>query len=981
MEREFGPYTLIKQIAVGGMAEIQLARTEGIAGFEKYVAIKMIHPNLSEDEQFIQMLIDEAKITVQLTHVNIAQTFDLGRVGGTYYITMEFVEGCDLYKLLRMGSELEIDTPVNIAAFIAKEAATGLDYAHRKCDVMGDSLGIIHRDVSPQNLLVSSVGEVKVIDFGIAKATMRAQQTEVGVIKGKYYYMSPEQSWGEHLDARTDIFSTGIILYELLTGQMLYLEEDLHTLLDMVRNADIAPPSTLRRDIPPQLEAIVMKALAKRPNDRYSTAGEMAADLERFLHKHSPLFNASTMTAWTSQILAEEVPGVVEVVQERDLRSVTQGLGPGHLLSPEDEFSDENSIIFRVDEQEARMRAEELENEERDIDQETGIVDSIHDSFDIPIPSITGARALGDSTRAISNLPPSGRPPILDNNTPLPELYPDSDIYPDEGEGMSDNTVVSAPPGFGGARVPGGARTPGPPGFIAAATMASPMPSMESKAPSQQSRKPPQSRPIPTLKRPPKSVPKRPVAPKVQPPSSDFSQDDFESEQTIAQQGIPARPGRLPKAVPSKPAAQKSTANSDWQRSNALTDSNPKPAVSALKPSRKSRKTPPKGIPASPSTSSSTQSSVLTNLLTNTGRAQVALSDASHTNSAVPLSPTTEGTPIDMRAAVQAAPPQQQPPQAPRQQTPQQFQQQQPPQQQQQQQQYPPQQQQYQQQQQQQQYPPQQQQQQYQQPQQQYQQPQQYQHPQQKGWTAAPPDTLPPGAQGFTQLPPGYMARPGQQQQSFTPGGGFPQVPGLATSAKLAMEVDELPEEYRLSGGSSRAKWIFPVIGFIALAVAAAAAAYFLLTDDTKTGGETTTITIVSSPEGGAVSVDGKLLAEKTPTQFEDAIIGEAYEIAISYKGYKGWEKKHTVGGRGETVTARLDEILVTLTITSSPSGADIFVNGNKSAAGTTPLVLEDMVPDTLTNIEIKLDGYQPATRRLDWKGTDTKTENFNLKR
>src|SRR6185295_16962308 len=163
-ERQFGPYRLIRQIAVGGMAEIHLAKTAGIAGFEKYVALKMIHPNFAEDDQFIQMLIDEAKISVQLQHVNIASTFDLGRVGDTYYITMEFVDGADLYKVLRRGSEQDDDMPVDVAAFIAKEMATGLDYAHRKKDVAGQTLGIVHRDISPQNVLLSNAGEVKLVD-------------------------------------------------------------------------------------------------------------------------------------------------------------------------------------------------------------------------------------------------------------------------------------------------------------------------------------------------------------------------------------------------------------------------------------------------------------------------------------------------------------------------------------------------------------------------------------------------------------------------------------------------------------------------------------------------------------------------------------------------------------------------------------------------------------------------------------------------
>ncbi len=352
-ERQFGPYRLVQQIAVGGMAEIHLAKTSGIAGFEKYVALKMIHPNFSQDEQFIQMLIDEAKITVQLQHVNIAQTFDLGRVGDTYYITMEYVDGADLYKLLRRASERGVPTPVNVAAYVGKEMATGLDYAHRKRDMSGRALRIVHRDVSPQNVLISHAGEVKLVNFGIAKATMRVRQTAVGVIKGKYYYMSPEQAWGDPLDHRSDIFSCAIVLYEMLTGQMLYLEEDLHRLLDMVRKANIAPPTTLRRDIPPQLERIVMHALSKRPDDRYQTAGDLATDLERFLHAYSPVFTASKVTAFFDKILGEEAelppPPVIESVPEaRDPDLSTQRISRDHIAQKRSDIADENSVIFRV---------------------------------------------------------------------------------------------------------------------------------------------------------------------------------------------------------------------------------------------------------------------------------------------------------------------------------------------------------------------------------------------------------------------------------------------------------------------------------------------------------------------------------------------------------------------------------------------------------------------------------------------------------
>jgi serine/threonine protein kinase len=348
-ERPFGPYRLVRQVAVGGMAEIHLAKTRGIGGFEKYVALKMIHPNFAEDESFIQMLIDEAKISVQLQHANIAHTFDLGRVGGTYYITMEFVDGVDLYKLLRQASEIDAEFPIPLAAHVAKEMSLGLDYAHRKRDVAGNPLGIVHRDVSPQNVLIAHNGEVKLVDFGIAKASMKARQTAVGVIKGKYYYMSPEQAWGDVVDCRSDVFSTGIVLYEMLTGQMLYLEEDLHRLLDMVRRADIARPSTLRRGIPAQLEQIVMRALAPRVDDRYPSSQALASDLERFLHAHAPTFSSNDVIAFSRHVLGEPVPvDAAAALPKGSHQLVTQQVQPDELMREPDELRDANSVIFRL---------------------------------------------------------------------------------------------------------------------------------------------------------------------------------------------------------------------------------------------------------------------------------------------------------------------------------------------------------------------------------------------------------------------------------------------------------------------------------------------------------------------------------------------------------------------------------------------------------------------------------------------------------
>ncbi|MCA9527127.1 MAG: serine/threonine protein kinase, partial [Myxococcales bacterium] len=283
MHEQFGRYILLERIAIGGMAEIFRAKAPGLGGFEKVLAIKRLHPRYSQDADFIEMLIDEARITVELAHSNIGQIFDLGKVEDHYFIAMEYIEGRDLYRVMKRLRERHQQFPFDAAAYVAMECCAGLDYAHRKRDGRGRPLHIIHRDVSPQNVLISMEGDVKLVDFGIAKAALRAYETESGIIKGKFYYMSPEQARGEHLDHRTDIFSLGIVLYEMLTGDLLYKDDDEVTLLSKVRRADIAPPSTMRPDLPPALERIAMRALARDREDRYPSAQHMQRELARFL--------------------------------------------------------------------------------------------------------------------------------------------------------------------------------------------------------------------------------------------------------------------------------------------------------------------------------------------------------------------------------------------------------------------------------------------------------------------------------------------------------------------------------------------------------------------------------------------------------------------------------------------------------------------------------------------------------------------------
>ncbi len=303
---QFGPYQLIKRIAFGGMAEIHLAKTTGLGGFEKLLALKVIHPKYSQDQEFIDMLIDEAKIAVQLSHVNVAQIFDLGKIDSTYYIAMEFIDGKDLYQLLVKCSEREIEIPFDVIAFIAMELAAGLGYAHTKSDNYGRPLNLIHRDVSPQNVLISFDGEVKLVDFGIAKASQRSRETESGVIKGKFFYMSPEQAWGDPVDARTDVFSAGICLYEMITGEMLYHEEKALVLLDKVRKAEIPSMRERRAGLPPELEAITLRALVRERDRRFQTAAEMQGALTGFLYKNWPAFNRTRLAEFVRQVFGDQ---------------------------------------------------------------------------------------------------------------------------------------------------------------------------------------------------------------------------------------------------------------------------------------------------------------------------------------------------------------------------------------------------------------------------------------------------------------------------------------------------------------------------------------------------------------------------------------------------------------------------------------------------------------------------------------------------
>jgi serine/threonine protein kinase len=286
--RDYGPYTLLERVAVGGMAEVFRAKRTGVEGFEKVVAVKRILSHLSDNKEFVDMFIDEAKMVSGLTHANIVQILDLGKLEKSYYIAMEYVHGRDLRTILRRARERSLKIPLDISTYVVSKVCAALEYAHRKKDDRGQPMLIVHRDISPQNILISFEGDVKLTDFGIAKAATKASTTDKGALRGKLLYMSPEQAWGKPMDKRSDVFSLGIVFYEMLTEQKPFLGTSEMSILETVRECRVPPPTTLNDRIPEKLERVVMKALERDPEVRYQDAGDMLRDLERVLHEWQP---------------------------------------------------------------------------------------------------------------------------------------------------------------------------------------------------------------------------------------------------------------------------------------------------------------------------------------------------------------------------------------------------------------------------------------------------------------------------------------------------------------------------------------------------------------------------------------------------------------------------------------------------------------------------------------------------------------------
>ncbi|MBA3542743.1 MAG: serine/threonine protein kinase, partial [Deltaproteobacteria bacterium] len=302
-----GKYEILRKLATGGMAEIYLARASGTAGFEKAVVLKRILPTIAQDPTFVAMFLDEARLAATLQHTNIADVYDVGAVDGAYFFTMEYVHGQDVRMIKGTARRRQESVPLAIALAIVQGAANALDYAHDKTSSDGKPLNLVHRDVSASNIIVSYDGAVKLLDFGIARASSSQHQTQVGTLKGKIPYMSPEQCKGMPLDRRSDLFSLGVVLYELTIGHRPFRGDTDFAIMEQIVYQGARRPSEVAAGYPADLEAIVMKLLDRAPDQRYASAEALLTDLESFIGRHGLWISAKPLGKYMRGLFADRI--------------------------------------------------------------------------------------------------------------------------------------------------------------------------------------------------------------------------------------------------------------------------------------------------------------------------------------------------------------------------------------------------------------------------------------------------------------------------------------------------------------------------------------------------------------------------------------------------------------------------------------------------------------------------------------------------
>lgn len=331
LPRQFGKYTLLRRLAAGGMAEIFLALQRSAGGFEKLIVIKRILPAMNQDKAFIEMLLHEARVAASMSHPNIVQTFDVGQVDGTYFIAMEHIHGEDIRSIVRaMRKKVLSEFPMEHAIAITIGMCAGLAYAHERRDLEGRPLNLVHRDISPQNIVVTFSGDVKIVDFGVAKSSRQSgEDTKDGQLKGKVPYMSPEQAAGQNIDWRSDIFAVGVLLFELSTGKRLFKGASEFETLKLICEKEYPRPGDVRPGFPAALDRIIMKALEKDREKRYQSAREMQSDLESFVREERIPVSQISLTQWMQSLfedkLAQQKEALQDVKQLADIIAVQQG--------------------------------------------------------------------------------------------------------------------------------------------------------------------------------------------------------------------------------------------------------------------------------------------------------------------------------------------------------------------------------------------------------------------------------------------------------------------------------------------------------------------------------------------------------------------------------------------------------------------------------------------------------------------------------
>ncbi len=335
----FGKYTLLARIGIGGMAEIRIARQRGVQGFERVVVIKRILDSLGNDEHFVEMFLDEGRVAAELSHPNIVQIIDLGESEGVYFMVMEYLHGEDLAIVARAAKAAGQPVPLSYAVSLIARACEGLAHAHSRKAIDGSSLNIIHRDISPQNIFVTYDGQVKLLDFGIAKAVNRTSQTGQGQVKGKFGYMSPQQIAGDEVTQAADVWAMGVVMFELLSRSRLFTEKDHLRLAKLMLEGELPTLRSRSPEVPPEVEAIVAKALSRPLEGRYPTAKEMSEALNGWLKGRPDVPTSADLAAWLEGLFKTRIAEKDQLIQaarrgEIQIIETPQALKPGSSSMP-----------------------------------------------------------------------------------------------------------------------------------------------------------------------------------------------------------------------------------------------------------------------------------------------------------------------------------------------------------------------------------------------------------------------------------------------------------------------------------------------------------------------------------------------------------------------------------------------------------------------------------------------------------------------